>query len=175
MSNDNMTLWNSVCETDPAHTKRVNQRGGFTAIDAMYQVREATRHLGPVGKGWGWDAELIFQGTACLAKVSLWWTETAKEIHYPLGPVYGCKSMVDSRGKLDEDAPKKAVTDGLTKALSYLGFNADVFLGKFDDNKYVAQMNAKYGHAPASQADGPVARDPMDPGDPARTSDDRVF
>jgi hypothetical protein len=29
-----------------------------------------------------------------------------------------------------------AVTDGLTKALSHLGFNADVFLGKHDGNKY---------------------------------------
>jgi hypothetical protein len=37
----------------------------------------------------------------------------------------------------DTDAYKKASTDGLTKALSHLGFNADVFLGQFDDNKYV--------------------------------------
>jgi hypothetical protein len=28
------------------------------------------------------------------------------------------------------------MTDGLTKALSHLGFNADVFLGEFDGNKY---------------------------------------
>jgi hypothetical protein len=26
----------------------------------------------------------------------------------------------------------------LTKGLSKLGFNADVFMGRFDDNKYVA-------------------------------------
>ena len=31
-----------------------------------------------------------------------------------------------------------AVTDGLTKAPSHLGFNADVFLGKYDGNKYDA-------------------------------------
>ena len=28
-------------------------------------------------------------------------------------------------------------------SLSFLGFNADVFLGKFDDNKYVADMKKK--------------------------------
>ena len=31
-----------------------------------------------------------------------------------------------------------------TKALSKLGFNADVFLGKYDDNKYVAKMKEEF-------------------------------
>jgi len=38
---------------------------------------------------------------------------------------------------------KKATTDGITKCLSMLGFNADVFLGKFDDNKYVQELKNK--------------------------------
>ena len=45
--------------------------------------------------------------------------------------------------KPDHDALKKAGTDALTKCLSYLGFNADIFMGKFDDNKYVAEMDEK--------------------------------
>lgn len=57
---DNMELWNKVCRTDPAHTKHVGQRGGFTAIDAMYQIECATKEFGPVGVGWGWDFELMF-------------------------------------------------------------------------------------------------------------------
>ena len=32
-----------------------------------------------------------------------------------------------------------------TKGLSKLGFNADVFMGKFDDNKYVDSLANKYG------------------------------
>ena len=32
----NTELWDQVCKTDPRHTKKVNQRGGFTAIDAHY-------------------------------------------------------------------------------------------------------------------------------------------
>ena len=60
-------------------------------------------------------------------------TQTVKQV--------GQKSL--GAQKPDEDAVKKAVTDGLTKCLSYLGFNADVFLGLFDDNKYVqAAANA---------------------------------
>jgi hypothetical protein len=40
----------------------------------------------------------------------------------------------------DEDAPKKSVTDGLIKALSMIGFAGDIFLGRYDDSKYVADL-----------------------------------
>ena len=43
--------------------------------------------------------------------------------------------------KLDDDCIKKVQTDALTKGLSKLGFNADVFMGRFDDNKYVNTVN----------------------------------
>tara|TARA_R110000744_G_scaffold71312_2_gene143649 strand:+ start:22199 stop:22813 length:615 start_codon:yes stop_codon:yes gene_type:complete len=136
-----MKLWNSVCKTDPAHTKHVAQRGGFTAIDAMYQIQTATEQFGPVGIGWGWDFDLSYpENGTVVAMVTLWHgnkNQTVKQV--------GQKSLGANRA--DEDAVKKAVTDGLTKCLSYLGFNADVFLGKFDDNKYVAEM--KVAHAPA--------------------------
>ena len=36
-----------------------------------------------------------------------------------------------------------AITDGLTKALSHLGFNADVFLGEMDGNKYAQDQKGK--------------------------------
>jgi hypothetical protein len=40
----------------------------------------------------------------------------------------------------NSDIFKKATTDALTKGLSVLGFNADVFLGLWDDNKYVQEQ-----------------------------------
>ena len=39
---------------------------------------------------------------------------------------------------VDEDAPKKSVTDGMVKCLSMLGFAGDIFSGQWDDSKYVA-------------------------------------
>ena len=54
----------------------------------------------------------------------------------------GQKSLTNG-SRPDEDAAKKAVTDGLTKCVSYIGFNADVFLGRFDDNKYVQQASSQ--------------------------------
>ncbi len=132
-------LWESVCKTDPAHTKHVGKRGGFTAIDAMYQVQEATKQFGPVGIGWGWDFDLVFPpNDTVIVKVTLWHGKKDQTVNQ-----VGQKKMNASNGP-DEDAVKKAVTDGVTKCLSYLGFNADVFLGKFDDNKYVSAMKAEH-------------------------------
>jgi hypothetical protein len=61
----------------------------------------------------------------------------------PIGEVFqfGQTWQVSTRASgdvySDEDAPKKSVTDALGKALSMLGFSADVYLGMWDDNKYV--------------------------------------
>ena len=46
MGDTNMELWDQVWQTEPEHTKHVNQRGGFTAIAAQYQIREATKVWG---------------------------------------------------------------------------------------------------------------------------------
>ena len=51
---DNLRIWNAVSKTNPAHTKKVNQRGGFTAIGAQYQILAATEQFGPIGIGWGY-------------------------------------------------------------------------------------------------------------------------
>ena len=138
---DNMRIWNAVEKTDPAHTKKVNQRGGFTAISAHYQVMRATEAFGPVGIGWGYETGTPFMlDTLVVVPITLWHGQ--RDITF--GPLYGSAVLRDSKGRLDQDAPKKATTDGLTKALSQLGFNADVFLGKFDDNKYVAQITQEF-------------------------------
>ena len=47
--NKNLELWKSVETTDPEFTKKVNQRGGFTAIAAQSQLMKATEVFGPFG------------------------------------------------------------------------------------------------------------------------------
>lgn len=134
----NLDLWNKVCKTDPNHTKKVNQRGGFTAIDAHYQIQCATKEFGPIGVGWGYIVEKMeLHQSLAVVYVTLWHGNRDNTF----GPILGCAEMFGKRA--DSDAPKKATTDGITKGLSQLGFNADVFLGKFDDNKYVAELNAE--------------------------------
>lgn len=145
-----MTLWDAVSKTDPAHTKKVNQRGGFTAISAHYQIMQATKQFGPVGEGWGYEVgEPMFQETLVFVPVRLW--HGSRENTF--GPVFGGAEW-KANSRLDSDAVKKATTDGLTKALSQLGFNADVFLGRFDDNKYVAEVAREFAAESASEATG---------------------
>lgn len=133
---DTMELWNAVCTTDPANTKRADQRGGFTAICAQSQIMAATAQWGPMGGKWyvQWNILDNTHEALCVVEVIL---------TYPLGDgedgtiVHAGSVPWNGKYSVDQDALKKAITDGTTKCLSMLGFNADVFLGKFDDNKYV--------------------------------------
>jgi hypothetical protein len=152
-----MRIWNAVCRTDPRHTKSVEFGRKFTAIDAHYQIQEATRIFGPVGEGWGYDTgEISFVDGLVIVPVTLWHGDRNKTF----GPIYGSTTLRDRKGNLDKDAPKKATTDALTKALSQLGFNADVFLGRFDDNKYVENLKKEF--APPNPTTGePKKRAPV--------------
>ena len=139
MMSDNLKLWNSVCKSDKKYLKEVTFGRKFTAIDPQYQVRCATEAFGVVGHGWGWTSEtrvinLNHGDTVVFADVSIW-TGTRENVY---GCFTGCRTLYNAqKKKIAEDAPKMAVTDALTKGLSHLGFNADVFLGEYDGNKYV--------------------------------------
>lgn len=138
---DNMKLWSAVEKTDPAYTKHVAQRGGFTAISANYQIMQATKQFGPVGVGWGYaTGDPIFHETLLFVPVTLWHGDRSNTF----GPMLGCEEWKDSKGRIDSDASKKATTDAITKLLSHLGFSADVFLGKYDDQKYVAELKKEF-------------------------------
>jgi hypothetical protein len=136
---NNMEIWQSVETTDPTYTKKVNQRGGFTAIGAQYQLMRATETFGPMGKGWGVKGEHIQKwedvGLA-VYEATLWYVVKDKEYYIPIHS----SIKYHTSGRVDDDFYKKVATDALTKGLSKLGFNADVFMGKFDDNKYVNQL-----------------------------------
>jgi len=137
-----MELWNSVCVTDPDITQHVNQRGGFTAICAQAQFKRATELWGPYGDKWGMSD--ISYGEIKDGKGDTVEITMLGSFFYPLGEVLA--SFVigsDIKFRAGDDSRKKLLTDATTKALSKLGFNADVFEGKFDDNKYVAGLKEK--------------------------------
>ena len=145
---DNMKLWESVQKTDPNHTKKVDIGRKFTSIDAHYQIMQATAAFGPVGQGWGYVVQhsVVTAGEVVLAAADVTlWVGNRQDSY---GPWRGMAELLNAKGRVDDDAAKKATTDGITKALSHLGFNADVFLGKFDDNKYLAKVKAEFAEKP---------------------------
>ena len=130
-ANNNMELWDRVSKTNPDYTKHVNMRGGFTAIDPHSQIQSATEAFGPAGIAWGWEILRVeYLPTGHVAQLIGLWHSTEEK---PGVQQWGQASMyVGNSDRPDVDCMKKATTDGLTKCLSYLGFNADVFLGLRD-------------------------------------------
>ena len=57
--------------------------------------------------------------------------------------------MDNAKTKIDDNFAKKLETDALTKAISKLGFNADIFMGKFDDTRYLAEVTKEFADKPA--------------------------
>ncbi len=157
MTADNMKIWDAVGKTDPKHTKHVSQRGGFTSVNANSQIMEATRQFGPIGEGWGYTTESIeIHNGFVVALVTLWHGSRDNVF----GPMPGCAEMFGKRN--DSDAPKKATTDAITKLLSQLGFNADIFLGMWDDNKYVQQRQQEVAQEERDNAPEPTPAETRD-------------
>lgn len=141
--NKNMSLWNTVSKTNPSLTKEVEFGRKFTAIDPHSQIMSATEQFGPVGQGWGWEVvKEIFTPTNDFIVLVRLWAGTRENFYEQWGQASLYIDKKDTRK--DKDFAKKATTDAITKCLSYLGFNADVFLGKFDDSKYVQEMEQEF-------------------------------
>lgn len=149
----NIEIWNQVKATDPRYTKQFQRGGGFsgTAINAVYLIQKATELWGPMGGKWGIRIvkEEILQGAPLMANEQVIGHELVHkinaEVFHPDGfvPSIGLTTFVGKNRFgvfTDEEAPKKSLTDALTKGLSWLGFAADVHLGLYDDNKYVSDL-----------------------------------
>jgi len=149
-SKSNLTFWDSVATTAVSSTKEVSHgKRKFTAIDAYSQIKTATDKFGMFGTGWGVRRPVfsyILDQLIVYKAVLFYVNEDGREGLVPIeasAKLYMGKDFKTGEPKLDDDCVKKVVTDALTKGLSKLGFNADVFLGKFDDNKYVQELKEK--------------------------------
>lgn len=60
--------------------------------------------------------------------------------------------------KADAEAIKKSLTDSIKKALSMLGFSADVFLGMHDNMEYLADNAIEFGIKKASEKAEDIVR-----------------
>ena len=126
---EGLGLWNAVEKSNPKYLKKVEfGRRGFVAIDAYYQLKRATEIFGPYGKSWGLKDTHLEITTVDEYPMALY----KATFYYPDGEF----EIWNSIWVKDDDFAKKLETDTITKALSRLGFNADVFLGLYNDNRY---------------------------------------
>lgn len=134
-------VWRKVETTDPDRTKKISGRPYHgDSVDPIYQIERATELWGPMGETWGIEIEqeqwqpLGVQVTHILT-CRLWFPGSTKGL-----VCIGCTTALTKNGHVDEDTAKKTLTDALTKGLSWLGFSADIYSGRFDDNKYVQTL-----------------------------------
>lgn len=149
----NLEMWNRLEVTDPAHVKRFD-RGNFkgTAVDPIYNLKRMTHELGPVGRLWGWRIikdELITIGEGdaeswihnCILEVWFIQPDGAERVIHEYGTTIAGR-MVGRPGErrfmVDDEYTKKSKTDALSRAMMALGASADIWLGRFDGNKYVS-------------------------------------
>lgn len=141
---ENLKLWESVEKTDPKHTKNANVKGNkITSIKPQYQIYNATNEWGSYGSTWGFkDVNLGYD----LKEFGL--VTFKATFYYPSGEFETINTISiwrdGAKTKIDDEFAKKVETDSLTKALSKLGFNADVFMGRFDDLRYVEEVNREF-------------------------------
>ena len=153
---DNLSLWNRVEKTNPAHTKdaKIGQLS-IKAINAQSQIKEATKQFGTYGNTWGLkNLKYSFMDIGATKMAMLgaefYYPSGEFEIHTTLKIAYMTQGA-NGYLKIDDDFMKKMETDVTTKALSKLGFNADVFMGLYDDNRYVNQMKEEFNPVPKAQ------------------------
>lgn len=143
----NKDLWKRVFTTDPKAVKPISGKDYQGNSPKPYWIVERlTDEFGPCGIGWGYtiDSERFerFNDTDTLhvARVTLWYEMDGKRgTITQMGQTKASFTTGQGKFRLDEDAPKKSVTDALVKCASYLGFAGDIFSGRWDDSKYVAQ------------------------------------
>ena len=157
MSANNLKIWEQVEKTDTRYTKDAKVGGQqITSLNGTAMIMKATEIFGPAGIGFGWKVleERFDPGVEVFigegdkrsslgvtsnhtVRIAFWFMLDGQR-----GEIesYGCTNYIykASYGMLtDGEAPKKSLTDAIKKALSALGFSADVFLGMFDDKDYV--------------------------------------
>ena len=142
---NNLELWHKVEKTNPKYTKQANVGGNkITSIAPQYQIMNVTEQFGSYGKTWGFknidlDYTLVPEYNLIVFKAIFFYPDG----EFPT--INSIKMFMDNaKTKIDDNFAKKLETDTLTKAISKLGFNADIFMGKFDDTRYLAEITKEF-------------------------------
>lgn len=92
-------------------------------------------------------------------RIELWYLRDGKKGRIP---AYGHTDYITKGGdgalKMEKEAAKKSLTDATTKALSHLGFGADVYMNMHNDNEYTSKLNEIFEIKKASESIEDIVR-----------------
>jgi hypothetical protein len=124
----------------------------------MWVIKRLTEQFGPCGVGWGIGRpqfEVVHGGPGealVYCTVSCWHGNPDNEL-YGVGGDRVATMRKSGEPFFDDEAFKKAFTDAVNNAFKFIGVAADIHMGLFDDNKYVAEVGREFE---AAQADTKV-------------------
>lgn len=147
MTTDNKALWKRAFTTDPRAVKAITGKQYSGNSPKPYWIIERlTDEFGPCGIGWGFSIinerfeRFSDTDTLHVAVVRFWYVLDGQRGELEqVGQTKATYTTSKGSFLVDEDAPKKSVTDALVKCASYLGFAGDIFSGRWDDSRYVAE------------------------------------
>ena len=160
---ENLKIWDAFSDIDPKFTKAITGKAyKGTSPNPQYVIKCLTELFGPVGIGFGWRVlaeEFIPLGPKTLhwCRIEFWHTNRSNT-YESYGQTLAAYPTSGGSFMVDEDAPKKSLTDAIIKAASHVGIGASIFLGRWDDQKYVEAVNAEY-RAEERSAAKPAAPD----------------
>lgn len=148
----NKELWSRAFTTDPKAVKAITGKQYKGNSPKPYWIVERlTDEFGPCGIGWGFQIlnerfeRFSDTDTLHIAAVRFWYVLDGQRGELEqIGQTKASYMTGSGAFLLDEDAPKKSVTDALVKCASYLGFAGDIFSGRWDDSKYVAEAGKEW-------------------------------
>lgn len=143
----NMGLWDSVCITPKEFVKEVkySKHGKHKSISAQYQAKVATEKFGPYGKEDTWGLRHLEYN---ILGFEDWKEQKGKPMvpyisldalfYYPGGVFEVSDDMVFDPEQM---CRKKLITACISKALSRLGFSADIYFGMHDNQNTEAKAD----------------------------------
>lgn len=135
MENENLKLWESVEETPKDLIKTIKQEDGtiLNSIPAINRIKKATEKFGVYGLNWGLkdikhSEQKLFQNLVLgNLEAIFFYTLNNIKIEFEISNSISIVSSHDGKMKVNFSYRKAIETDTVTKALSKLGFNADIY------------------------------------------------
>jgi hypothetical protein len=161
MTKPNKALWERAFTTDPQAVKPITgKQYNGNSPKPYWIVERLTDEFGPCGIGWGFSIlnerfeRFSDTDTLHVAVVKFWYELEGKRGELEqVGQTKATYTTSKGTFLIDEDAPKKSVTDALVKCASYLGFAGDIFSGRWDDSRYVQQAGQEWEARKKAAAD----------------------
>lgn len=148
----NRAIWERYRDVPAKYVRPIEggRKKGLSAIDPIFRLEALTTLFGPVGVGWKYKIKTketiyhvttqngaVIEGEHLLEVKMKFKYHTAKSgWSEPIVAIGTAKPRVFEKGSyyIDEEAPKKAITDALSQVCKMLGIGANVYSDKSGQN-----------------------------------------